>query len=154
MGEKRMKTSVITRIFVPKKLYINDIKKHALTTPKIEVCGMLTGSIQDGISFPATYYPIKNVAPSGGVADYLMDPVEYGRVLLNTSIVRPKSDIDLTAVFHTHPNHEPAPSTIDYARAEWKTVYLILNPNKPELGMQAYYWNGKDFHHIKLEYTV
>lgn len=131
---------------------LTTIKNYGLKHFPHECCGMLTGDIRnkEGIkfSYPKTWYPIDNKSNEDNKWDYVMDPNQYMNILQKTNIMYKKSNIHLSALFHTHPHNNPIPSQYDVIGAAWKTVYLIYGVLSDDLA--AWYWTGKEFHKIQI----
>ena len=117
-----------------------------------ECCGLLTGTTQhinnEIRSIPVEWHPIENVSKEVPKWDYVMDPNQYMNVLKETTLFNKKSTIELTAMFHTHPNGLPIPSQFDVTGATWYTVYLIYGVIKNS--MTAWFWNGAYFKRIPI----
>ena len=150
---RNLKNKNINKILINKvKLYT--IKKYSVQHLPHECCGLITGSIyydySDNLikSNCDVFHPIKNISKKELQWDYLMDPNEYRKVLKTTSIFCSYSSIELTAIFHTHPNNEAIPSKLDIKGAAWYTVYLIyaVRLNK----WAAWFWNSYYFTRIPI----
>lgn len=117
-----------------------------------ECCGLLT-SIAPKIlnkkkSIPVEWHPIDNVSKEVSKWDYIMDPNQYMAVLRKTNLFDKKSTIELTAIFHTHPNNLPIPSQYDITGAAWHTVYLIYGVATDFIA--AWFWDGTYFKKIPI----
>jgi proteasome lid subunit RPN8/RPN11 len=117
-----------------------------------ECCGLLTGitrRINNNVrSVPVEFHPIDNVSKEPYKWDYVMDPNQYMNVLKNTTLFNKKSAIELTAIFHTHPNNLPIPSQYDIIGAAWYTAYLIYGIATDS--MAAWFWDGTFFKRIPI----
>jgi len=135
---------------------INTIKSYGKSHFPEESCGMLTGvisSIETKIySKPQTWYPIDNVSQEKNKWDYVMDQNQYMEVLRTTSLINKYTNVELSAVFHTHPHGNPVPSQFDVTGAAWRTVYLIYGINVDTLA--AWHWNGSFFQRIPINDEV
>ena len=113
-----------------------------------ECCGLLTGTINGKISIADKWHPIDNVSKEVYKWDYVVDPNQYMAVLKNTTLFNKKAAIELTAIFHTHPNNQPIPSQYDVIGAAWHVVYLIYGVAIDS--MAAWFWNGVFFQRIPI----
>jgi proteasome lid subunit RPN8/RPN11 len=117
-----------------------------------ECCGLLTGvtsHIKNEVrSVPIEFHPIDNVSNEPYKWDYVMDPNQYMDVLRKTTLFNKKAAIELTAIFHTHPNGQPVPSQFDVIGAAWHTVYLIYGVLIDS--MAAWFWSGTCFKRIPI----
>lgn len=103
------------------------IARHALDDAPHEACGLIGGL--NGRASVIT--PAPNVA-SQPDTHYEVDPATLVATL--TSFER--NGLDLIGIYHSHPNHPPAPSASDLALALYPdTAYLIvsLQRGEPEL---------------------
>ncbi len=117
-----------------------------------ECCGLLTGVTHkinnETRSIPSEWHPIDNVSKETFKWDYIVDPNQYMNVLRKTTLFNKKAAIELTAIFHTHPNGGPVPSQYDIIGAAWHTVYLIYGVAIDS--MAAWFWNGIFFKRIPI----
>jgi len=117
-----------------------------------ECCALLTGvthHINNDIrSIPFEWHPIDNVSKEPYKWDYVMDPNQYMNVLRKTTLFNKKAAIELTAIFHTHPNGRPVPSQYDITGAAWYTVYLIYGVTTDSIA--AWFWDGTFFKRIPI----
>lgn len=113
-----------------------------------ECCGLLTGVTHEMKSIPVEWHPIDNVSNEPYKWDYVMDPNQYMNVLKKTTLFNKNAGIELTAIFHTHPNGQPVPSQFDITGAAWHTVYLIYGVSINS--MAAWFWNGVSFKRIPI----
>lgn len=137
-------------MFVTEK-FLGELKTYGHTDVHREVCGLITGEIRDeAIWIPKEFHPIKNVSEDNlGLNDYMMDPNESMKVLLDTQIMPGEAKTDLVAVFHTHPFSTPYPSFIDIDTAAYNVVYIIYSVLLGKFSFQV--WNGEWFTPISVE---
>ncbi len=118
------------------------LKKYGRDNLPKEACGILTKNKKTG---KIIFHEIDNVSPAESKWDYVMDPNQYLKVMLTTSLFNKKANNELFALFHTHPHlHSRAvPSAYDKEGAQWKTTYIIYAPHREE--MLAWDWDGSSF---------
>jgi len=106
---------------------LDEMVAHAREGSPEEVCGILAGT--DGNV--TRLYRITNAEHSPRL--YLMDSQEQLQAMLDID----DRDLDLTAVYHSHPASPPRPSKTDIELAQWPgTAYVIVsltNPEAPEI---------------------
>lgn len=107
---------------IPRKLY-DKIIAHARDTHPEESCGILAG--RDGV--PTHIYPVKNTDPEP-VIRYLMDTKEQFWIFKNMR----HNDLDLVAIYHSHPHTEAYPSATDVKLAFYPEAYYILTSLQDE----------------------
>jgi proteasome lid subunit RPN8/RPN11 len=90
-----------------------DMIQHALAEAPLECCGLLAGKIE-GLSAEVGKvvhrYPLVNAAASP--VEYLSEP----RSLFEATRAIRTRNLDLLAVYHSHPTSQPIPSRIDLER--------------------------------------
>lgn len=93
---------------------------HANEDFPLECCGILGGK-DSGIT---NSYRIKNIDESK--VTYLMDPKEQIKVFKEMRT----NEIELKAIYHSHPNHPAYPSQTDVRLAYYpEAVYIIISIN-------------------------
>lgn len=105
---------------------------HANEDFPLECCGILGGKDKD--SEITNSYRIKNIDESK--VTYLMDPREQIKVFKDMRT----NEIELQAIYHSHPNHPAYPSQTDVRLAYYpEAVYIIIsiNDNK-EIEMRGF----------------
>lgn len=107
-------------VIIPQNVFLYMTELAALVLPN-EACGFLTGQHKDGGTILSVFYPMPNTSPTPENS-YVMWPsplqfiIEHGL----------PSNVEVVALFHSHPNEDLKPSKMDL---EWATnpscVYLI-----------------------------
>ena len=115
---------------------------HALTTPALEVCGLLGGHEDRAVSI----YPVKNIAPDQS-SRFLMDPEQQIDVMRN---MRTRGE-QFWGIYHSHPFTPATPSARDRQCAAYPDVfYFILSLTDKEPDIRCYYFDGKDFQEVSV----
>jgi len=102
------------------------IKLCAAYYPR-EMCGVLTGRINDEEIIVRNFHWMPNISTEPGQWDYVMDPVSYFDIVVPTR----NNPVKIVSIFHTHPHSSPIPSgmDIDSAIKSGENVpYLIYSP--------------------------
>lgn len=95
---------------------------HANEDFPLECCGILGGKDKDNEI--TNSYRIKNIDESK--VTYLMDPREQIKVFKDMRT----NEIELKAIYHSHPNHPAYPSQTDVRLAYYpEAVYIIISIN-------------------------
>ena len=93
---------------------------HARSNSPNESCGLLTRRN----STITNFYPTENASPTP-TTNYEIPP----KVLFHTMRELRNANLDLLAIYHSHPTTENAPSPTDIARAYYpETAYIIVSP--------------------------
>ncbi len=106
-------------IFLPREV-LTKIVAHARRDAPLEACGILAGND----SRVEKYYPMRNTDKSS--EHFLMDPGEQFKIMKEMR----HSDLQMLAIFHSHPNTPARPSEEDVRMALTPdVVYLITSLN-------------------------
>ncbi len=106
-----------------------------------EVCGILAGQGEQ----VRRIIPIANVA-ANPESTYRMDE----RALVNTLLQLQREQLDLVAFYHSHPQHEPRPSSMDIQQATYpETPYLIIGL-RPQVRLAAWLMSRYDVQAVEL----
>jgi len=111
------------KLILPTNIY-REIIEHALSGKPNEVCGILAGKS----FFITKIYKMTNTENSP--ESYLMDPKEQFAVMRDLR----KNDLEMLAIYHSHPHSPARPSQKDIDMAFYPNVaYLIvsLKDNEP-----------------------
>lgn len=102
------------------------IVEHARREAPRECCGVIAGSS----GMPLRLYETRNIAPGNRL--YEIDPTELIELEFREL---PKHDMEIVAIYHSHPESPAFPSATDRELAFWpEAIYLIcslLNPGAP-----------------------
>ncbi len=90
---------------------------HARDTYPNESCGILAG--RDSV--PSHLYQVKNTDPNPRIR-YLMDTQEQFWVFKNIR----HNDLEVVAIYHSHPHTEAYPSPTDVKLAYYPEAYYVL----------------------------
>jgi [CysO sulfur-carrier protein]-S-L-cysteine hydrolase len=108
------------RLLIPRPIY-EAMLAHARAELPAECCGLLAGTIADGVGRVTQHFPLVNA---------LNSPTEYEsepRSMLAAHKAMRASGIHELAVYHSHPTSEPIPSKRDLERSYGEhVVHLIL----------------------------
>ena len=112
------------RLAIPESL-IQEVITHARETLPNECCGLLVGRIADGVGIASKRFTIGNDAHS---------PTAYSTNhfdLFNAFRAMRAVDLDLLAVYHSHPGAEPVPSRRDVTENTYgeTIVHIIIGLN-------------------------
>jgi proteasome lid subunit RPN8/RPN11 len=117
MAEDRFQT-----LSIPRSVY-EGMLWHALVEQPLECCGLLAGVVRDeGFAEVRLRYPLVNAAAS---------PLEFesdaGSHVSAWNDIR-RQELEVLAVYHSHPTSEPVPSRKDLERNNWpQAVALIIS---------------------------
>ena len=108
------------KLQIPREIY-TAMTQHALEELPNECCGMLAGIIsEDGIGRVSRRFPLAND---------LASPVAYRSYPFAAHKVMRAEQIDLLAIYHSHPTSAPVPSHIDCAQNFYgpDIIHLIIS---------------------------
>jgi proteasome lid subunit RPN8/RPN11 len=107
------------RLSVPPTV-LEAVIAHARSELPIEACGLLAGSVEGETGRATRHFPIRND---------LASPIEYftnPRDLLEAMKTMRAAQIEVLAIYHSHPASEPVPSKTDIARNYWGEIAMHL----------------------------
>ncbi len=116
-------------LLVPARLY-DQMVAHAVAELPIECCGLLAGTVRDGIANVTQWLPLVNVLQSRD--EFESEP----KSLLAAHRTMRSTGSEIVAVYHSHPMAAPLPSRKDRERNYSEQVVSIiigLNAAEPEV---------------------
>jgi [CysO sulfur-carrier protein]-S-L-cysteine hydrolase len=111
-------------LYLPQALaeQLRDLARHA---SPLECVGVLAGPEENRVS---VVHPLSNIAEHP-TREYVGDPRDLVRVIKNLR----SQGLELTAIYHSHPNGPAEPSRTDLAQAAWEIPYLIVDAKTGEI---------------------
>jgi [CysO sulfur-carrier protein]-S-L-cysteine hydrolase len=121
-------------------LLLEEVIEQARGELPNECCGLLAGSIMDGVWLASARFPIGNDESSP--RQYLSNP---GDMLLAFRTIRERG-LELLAIYHSHPRSEPVPSQRDIERNTYgeSVVHLIVGLGGPQPVVRAWWLGERD----------
>ncbi len=118
---------------------IEEIKDIAQKTYPHECCGVMVGSVENGVKTVTELVPAENQRTDSPANRYLITPD-----LLNGLEKKLKgTDRAIVGFFHSHPDVPARPSTYDRDHAWPWYSYVIVSVNKGEAG-EIHNWKLRD----------
>jgi proteasome lid subunit RPN8/RPN11 len=110
-----------TRLTIP-DLLLDEVIAHARESAPVECCGLLAGRIENGVGVATVRFTIGNDLHSATRYE------TNARDLLAAFRAMRKDDLDLLAIYHSHPGSEPVPSRRDVEENTYgqSVVHLIV----------------------------
>jgi proteasome lid subunit RPN8/RPN11 len=111
--------SAAFRLLIPRPIY-EAMLAHARAELPAECCGLLAGTVTDGIGHVTHHLPLVNA---------LKSPTEYEsepRSMLAAQKAIRASGTQELAVYHSHPTSEPIPSRRDLERSYGEGVVNLI----------------------------
>ena len=105
-------------LYLPQALaeQLRDLARHA---SPLECVGVLAGPEGNRVS---VVHPLSNIAKNP-TREYIGDPRDLVRVIKSLR----SQGLELTAIYHSHPNGPAEPSRTDLAQAAWELPYVIID---------------------------
>ncbi|MCW3491259.1 M67 family metallopeptidase [Dethiobacter alkaliphilus] len=122
-------------------LYRQMLKQCEKEAPA-EACGLLGGA--DGLS-GTRIFPLENL--DACAESYKMDP----KAVLSVMKTLDENDMELNAIYHSHPATPSRPSKVDIAQAYMQVVYLILSLAGDEPVLKGFYIDEGDVTEVPVE---
>ena len=107
------------RLVIPRPVYAA-LLGHARQVLPAECCGLLAGTVVDGIGRVTLHLPLVNALASP--TEYESDP----RSMLAAHKAMRQSGTDVLAVYHSHPSSDPVPSRRDRERNYSERVVNLI----------------------------
>ena len=118
---------------------IEEIKQIAQKTYPHECCGVMVGSVENGVKTVTQLVPAENQRTDSPANRYLITPD-----LLNELEKKLKgTDRAIVGFFHSHPDVPARPSTYDQDHAWPWYSYVIVSVNKGQAG-EIHNWRLRD----------
>ncbi len=118
---------------------IEEIKQIAQKTYPHECCGVMVGSVENGVKTVTELIPAENQRTDSPANRYLITPD-----LLNELEKKLKgTDRAIVGFFHSHPDVPAQPSTYDQDHAWPWNSYVIVSVNKGQAG-EIHNWKLRD----------
>jgi len=118
---------------------IEEIKQIAQKTYPHECCGVMVGSVENGVKTVTELIPAENQRTDSPANRYLITPD-----LLNELEQKLKgTDRAIVGFFHSHPDVPAQPSTYDQDHAWPWYSYVIVSVNKGE-AREVHNWKLRD----------
>lgn len=128
------------RLQIPSNLHDAMLARAVAEFPH-ECCGILAGVIRDEIAIVSRHFPLANCAADPRT-EYLSEP----RDMLAADRAMRALELDLVAIYHSHPISQPVPSRKDIERNYSERVMnLIISLKEGQPKMRAWWLTNRDF---------
>ena len=125
---------MFSQLDIPEAL-LTELIAHARGAAPLECCGLLAGRVADGVGVVTARCPIENALRSS--TEYETD----ARGMLFAFRSMREREIELLAIYHSHPASEPVPSRRDIERNTYgeSVVHLIVSLAGAEAAVRAWW---------------
>ena len=125
---------------IPRSVY-EGMLWHALAERPLECCGLLAGVIRaDGVGEVRLRYPLLNAAASA--VEFESEPRSHFSA--DRDIRR--QELEVLAVYHSHPTSEPVPSRKDRERNNWpQAVTFIISLTTTTPTVRGWWLTAEDY---------
>ena len=131
----------MAQLIVPRHL-LDEVISHCQETYPKEACGILAG--KGGIV--QRVYKMRNIENS--CVSYMMDPNEQFSIMKEIK----KSGLDMTAIYHSHPDLEAYPSQKDIKLASYPdSLYLIISLLNKEPKTKAFTIKNEKVREVEIK---
>jgi proteasome lid subunit RPN8/RPN11 len=128
------------RLSIPRAIF-DAVLAHAKAELPAECCGLLAGTIVEGVGQVTQHLPLVNA---------LASPTEYesdARSMLAAHKAMRASGTEVLAVYHSHPTSDPVPSRRDRERNySERVVNLIIGLRRAEPEICGWWLTAEDAH--------
>ena len=132
------------RLLLPAQLLAEMVAQARAELPN-ECCGLLAGRMEGEVGRVEARYALVNAAASP--VEYLSEP----RSMFDAVRAMRKRDIDILAVYHSHPTSEPIPSRKDRERNFSEEVMNLIVSLKGEPAVRAWWLTAEGFREADWE---
>lgn len=136
---------MIENFYISKEDY-QMIVDYSLKGKPLEVCGIIAGTKEEDSYKVAKVYLMRNTAASS--EEYLMEPEEQFEVFKDVR----ENDIELVAIFHSHPHSPARPSRKDIDMAHYSdAVYVIVSlENLQAIDFKGFIINDGSYREVNI----
>ena len=114
------------RLTIPRAIF-DAMVAHAISELPAECCGLLAGTVADGVGQVTMHLPLVNALTSP--TEFLSD----AKSMKAAHDQMKATDTDVRAVYHSHPTSDPVPSQRDHERNYGeRVVNLIIGLRRAE----------------------
>jgi [CysO sulfur-carrier protein]-S-L-cysteine hydrolase len=134
-----------SKLQIPRHIWEEIVSQARAERPN-ECCGLLAGKVEAGCARVTVRYSIRNA---------LVSPTRYesdAREMFAAHKDMRHRQIDLLAIYHSHPTSEPIPSGTDLEQNSYGTtvVHLIVSLKGSEPILRAWRLESDRFHEVEL----
>lgn len=104
------------------KLFYDSLRQHGEETYPHECCGVLLGTISDGMRVVTSVVRCGNTRDDSPQNRYNIDPKELIRIQREGR----ERDEDIVGFYHSHPDHPAQWSKTDFAEAHWYGCSYVI----------------------------
>ena len=98
------------------------IRRHGEADYPAEACGLIGGALEGDRKIVVQLVPLVNQRTDSARNRYLIDPESFRRAQEKLD----RDGLDVIGVYHSHPDHPPAPSAFDREHAWPWLSYVIV----------------------------
>jgi proteasome lid subunit RPN8/RPN11 len=128
------------RLLIPRAVF-EAMLAHAKAELPAECCGLLAGTIANGVGRVTLHLPLVNA---------LLSPTEYesdAKSMLAAHKAMRAGGTEVLAVYHSHPTSDPVPSRRDRERNySERVVNLIIGLRRAEPEIRGWWLTAEDAH--------
>jgi len=106
------------------------IRRHGEADYPAEACGLIGGAVEGDRKVTVQLVPLVNQRTDSARNRYLIDPESFRRAQEKLE----RDGLDVIGVYHSHPDHPPAPSAFDREHAWPWLSYVIVGVGQGRAG--------------------
>ena len=106
------------------------IRRHGEADYPAEACGLLGGVLEADRKVVVQVVPLVNQRTDAARNRYLIEPESFRRAQVKLD----RDGLDVIGVYHSHPDHPPAPSAFDREHAWPWLSYVIVGVGRGRAG--------------------
>jgi proteasome lid subunit RPN8/RPN11 len=110
----------VTLVLDPR--HVAAIRRHGEADYPAEACGLIAGALEGDRKVAVQLVPLVNQRTDSARNRYLIDPESFRRAQEKLD----RDGLEVIGVYHSHPDHPPAPSAFDREHAWPWLSYVIV----------------------------
>jgi proteasome lid subunit RPN8/RPN11 len=110
--------------------YASAMRRHGEADYPAEACGLIGGALEGDRKVAVQLVPLGNQRTDSARNRYLIDPDSFRRAQQRLD----RDGLEVIGVYHSHPDHAPAPSAFDREHAWPWLSYVIVGVDRGRAG--------------------
>ncbi len=110
--------------------HVAAIRRHGEADYPAEACGLIVGALEGDRKVAVQLVPLVNQRTDSARNRYLIDPESFRRAQEKLE----RDGLEVIGVYHSHPDHAPAPSAFDREHAWPWLSYVIVGVARGHAG--------------------
>jgi proteasome lid subunit RPN8/RPN11 len=121
---------------------LDEIDEHGVSSYPYEGCGLLLGSVENGVNTVSSLFPVANrwAVEEEKRERFHINPED----MLAAELAAAEQGLDVIGIFHSHPDHPPIASPRDLAWAAWPGYSYLITEVRNRRPGQSRSWQLRE----------